>query len=120
MSTSEGQRRLDGLERKYVRQDWGGLEMYWWKTLDILGEGRWQWSCQERGNGEGLKGGLWMRWERIMTAVDVTEEDADERADEESAVATPNGSSRKKNYYYSYLEDRWQMVAYTLQISSVS
>ena len=29
MSTSEGQRRSDGLERKYVRQDWGGLDMYW-------------------------------------------------------------------------------------------
>ena len=55
MSTSEGQRRLDVWERKYVRQDWGGLDMYWEKMLGILGEGWWRGSCQVRGNGKGLK-----------------------------------------------------------------
>ena len=28
MSTSEGQHRLDVLERKHERQDWGGMDIY--------------------------------------------------------------------------------------------
>ena len=39
MSTSDWQRRWDGLERKYERQDWGGLDMskdagYIGRTMD--------------------------------------------------------------------------------------
>ena len=46
---------------------WGKTEGVWsyrWKRMGILGEWCWGWNCQERGNGEGLKEGLWMRRER--------------------------------------------------------
>ena len=35
--------------------------LYRGKVMGILGEGCRGGSCQERGNGEGLKGGIWMR-----------------------------------------------------------
>ena len=39
MSTSEGQRRWDGLEEKHERQDLGGLNTYGGKMVVILREG---------------------------------------------------------------------------------
>ena len=98
MSTSERQHRWDGLERKHERRDWGGVDMYWGKMMGILGEGCWGWSCQERGNGEGQKGGLWMwwkrtwlrlKWRRRMQTIGAT-------GDWKSAVATPDGKKSKE------------------------
>ena len=98
MSTSEGQHRWESLERKLERQDWDGMDTYGGKMMGILGEGCWGWSCQERGNGEGQKGGLWMWWKRIwlrlkwrrkIQLIETTGEG-------KSAVATPDGKSRKK------------------------
>ena len=47
MSTSEGQRMLDVLERKSERPDCDGLDMYRGGIVNILVEGRW--NCQEGG-----------------------------------------------------------------------
>ena len=98
MSTSEGQHRWESLERKLERQDWDGMDIYGGKMMGILGEGCWGWSCQERGNGEGRKSGLWMwwkrtwlrlKWRRKIQLIETTGEG-------KSAVATPDGKSRKK------------------------
>ena len=64
----------------------------------ILGEGCWRRSCQERGNGEGLKGGLWMRWERIwhQWMWQRKTQRREQIGDEESAVATPDSRSQNK------------------------
>ena len=83
--------------RKHERQDWDGMDTFGGKMMGILGEGCWGWNCQERGNGEGHKGGLWwkrtwlrLKWRRRMQKIETTGEG-------KSAVATPDGKSRKKN-----------------------
>ena len=97
-STSEGQHRWESLERKLERQDWDGMDTYGGKMIGVLGEGCWGWSCQERGNGEGQKGGLWMwwkrtwlrlKWRRKIQLIETTGEG-------KSAVATPDGKKPKE------------------------
>ena len=77
---------------------WYGVDTYGGKMMGILGKGCWGWSCQERGNGEGQKGGLWMwwkrtwlrlKWRRKIQLIETTGEG-------KSAVVTPDGKSRKK------------------------
>ena len=80
--------------RENTRQDWGGMDMYGGKMMGILGEGCWWWSCQERGNGEGLKGCWertwhWLKWRRRIQKLVPN-------GDGKSAVATLDGRSRKK------------------------
>ena len=80
------------------------MPLYWGKMLPgILGEGRWRWSCQERWNGEGLQGGLWIRWERTWRQWKWRGKTRrrEQNGDGESTVATPNGSSRKKRILIS-------------------
>ena len=93
-----GTAQVGKFERKLERQDWDGMDTYGGKIMGILGDGCWGWSCQERGNGEGQKGGLRMWWKRIwlrlkwrrkIQLIETTEEG-------KSAVATPDGKSRKK------------------------
>ena len=98
MSTSEGQHMWDGLEIKHERQDWGGMVMYGGKMMGILREGCWGWSCQERGNGEGQKGGLWMWWKRTWLRLKWRNriQKIGTIGNGKSAVATPDGKSRKK------------------------
>ena len=104
MSTSEGQHRWECLERKLERQDWDGIDTYGGNMMGILGEGCWGWCCQERGTGEGHKGGLWMwwkrtwlrlKWRRKIQLIETTGEG-------KSAVATPDGKRRKKKEIYHY------------------
>ena len=75
--------------------------------MGILGEGCWGWShsgwsCQERGNGEGQKGGLIMDVvkEDMAKIVEVTEEDIIQKigtnVDRKSAVATPDGKAERR------------------------
>ena len=47
-----------GEKTREARLRWYGT--YRGKMMGILGGGCGGWSCQERGNGEGQKGGLWM------------------------------------------------------------
>ena len=98
MSTSEGQHRWESLERKHERQDWDGMDTFGGKMMGILGEGCWGWSCQERGNGEGQKGGLWMWWNRTWLRLKWRRriQLIGETGERKSAVATPDGKSRKK------------------------
>ena len=107
---SLGVTRMDKIRNEYIRgtaqagrfgektRDWGGMDMYWGKMMGILGEGCWEWSCQERGNGEGQKGDLWMwwkrtwlrlKWRRRMQKIGAT-------GDGKSAVATPDGKKPKE------------------------
>ena len=95
---SEGQHRWESLERKHERQDWDGMDTFGGKMMGILGEGCWGWSCQERGNGEGQKGGLWMWWKRTWLRLKWRRriQLIGETGERKSAVATPDGKSRKK------------------------
>ena len=58
MSTSKGQRRWDGLERKHeATMGWFGPVRSKDDGFIVLGKGCWGRNSQERRNGEGLKGG---------------------------------------------------------------
>ena len=105
MSTSEGQHRWESLERKHERQDWDGMDTFGGKMMGILGEGCWGWSCQERGNGEGQKGGLWMWWKRTWLRLKWRRriQLIGETGERKSAVATPDGKSRKKKFLWNKL-----------------
>ena len=78
--------------------DWVGMVMYGGKMMGILGEGCWGRSCQERGNGEGQKGGLWMWWKRTWLRLKWRRriQKTGTTGDGKSAVATPDGKSRTK------------------------
>ena len=105
MSTSEGQHRWESLERKHERRDWDGMDIFGGKIMGILGEGCWGWSCQERGNGEGQTGGLWMWWKRTWLRLKWRRriQLIGETGERKSAVATPDGKSRKKKKKKLYI-----------------
>ena len=101
MSTSERQRRWDGLERKHERQDWAGLDMYGGNMMSIQllrGDGCGGWNCPERGNGECLKGGFWIQWERTLQCLKwrMRMQNIGPNGDGKSAVESPDGRSRNK------------------------
>ena len=80
MSTSQGQHRWDGLERKHERRDWGGMDMYWGKMVGILGE--WCYSLElpwKRKRGRPKRRFMDVVKED-MAEVEVTEEDTEYRS----------------------------------------
>ena len=90
MSTSDGQRRWDGLERKHERQDWGGMDMYGGKMMGII-IGRRMLRMELPGK---TKRGKPKR--RLMDAVrddtavvEVTEEDAEKRTERRWKIHDP-------------------------------
>ena len=84
--------------RKHKRQDWSGLDMYGGKMMGILGKGCREWSCQERGHGEGQKGGLWMWWKRTWLRLKWRRriQKIGTNGDGQAAVATTDWWSQKK------------------------
>ena len=68
-----------GEKVREARLRWFGHVLNWRKMLGILGDGCWQWSCQERGNGG--KRRFMDAIRENMIAVEVTEEDAEERTE---------------------------------------
>ena len=104
-----GTNRWDGLERKHARQqDWGGMNMYGGKYDGYIGIRMLRMELSGKRKRGRPKWGIWMRWKRTWLRLKWRRriKKIGTTGGRKSAVATPDGKSRKKKMKKHYWGDQ--------------